>query len=179
LVGGIKPANLSVHRHTRGTNPSNPIVVEDEDEPILGRATNFRHPYIHPIDPNLLPTPSTQDVVAMLIGQKDIFPVLESILRLIASGAGPHIPHPSAPSRPSRPVSSETLLPPTKKRKLNRVPAGAVDWDVPYPFPQGEGPEAYRTTWERERGKQLISQLVSLIKNAARKAATKIFIQNQ
>lgn len=149
----------------------------------------------------------------MLIGQKDIFPVLESILRLIAAGSGtqtspftavPVVRPPAPPSVPpartnyerrtssqiaeaqqylrqskpnARPISSEG--PSTKKRKLHSVPAGAADWDVPYPFPQGEGPDAYRSTWERERGKQLISQLVSLIKNAARKAATKNYLQNE
>ncbi|KAG5634222.1 hypothetical protein H0H81_002825 [Sphagnurus paluster] len=197
LVGGIKPANLSIHRHTRGTNALNPIVVEDEDNesPVLGRPSKFRHPYSKPIDPSLLPTPSIQDVVSMLIGQKDIFPVLESILRLIASGSAPQstatqvssfrrasvpasqvsTPNPHATSSPS----SSSSGPPPKKRKLNSVPAGAADWDVPYPFPPGQGPDSYRTTWERERGKQLISQLVTLIKSAARKAATKIYYQNE
>ncbi|KAF5381956.1 hypothetical protein D9615_004351 [Tricholomella constricta] len=196
LVGGVKPANLSIHRHTRGTNASNPIVVDDEEEqpPILGRQSKFRHPYAKPIDPSLLPTPSTQDVVAMLIGQKDIFPVLESILRLIASGSGPQTSRAATPtpqtsfrktpqfsSQNSTPTLSSSSLtgPPPKKRKLNRVPAGAADWDVPYPFPPGQGPDSYRTTWERERGKQLISQLVTLIKSAARKAATKIYYQNE
>ncbi|KAF8071944.1 hypothetical protein FPV67DRAFT_1483272 [Lyophyllum atratum] len=192
LVGGVNPAYLSTHRHTRGTNSSNPIVVEDEEEPpTLGRPSKFRQPYSKPVDPSLLPTPSTQDVVAMLIGQKDIFPVLESLLRLIAAGSGPQAPTPAptsafrkAPQSSTQdpatgPTSSFSSGPPPKKRKLNRVPAGAADWDVPYPFPPGQGPDSYRTNWERERGKQLISQLVTLIKSAARKAATRIYYQHE
>ncbi|KAG5642580.1 hypothetical protein DXG03_002531 [Asterophora parasitica] len=188
LVGGVTPANLSIHRHTRGTNASNPIVVEDEEEQpsVLRRSSEFRQPYAKPIDPSLLPTPSTQDVVAMLIGQKDIFPVLESILRLIAAGSAPQTairaPQGSTPisfRSSTQSSSSSSSGPPPKKRKLNRVPAGAVDWDVPYPFPEGQGPDSYRTTWERDRGKQLITQLVTLIKSAARKAATKIYYQNE
>ncbi|KAF8808710.1 hypothetical protein BYT27DRAFT_7052448, partial [Phlegmacium glaucopus] len=62
-------------------------------------------------------------------------------------------------------------------RKLNRVPAGATDWDVPYPFQEGEGPDEYYKTWERERGKHLVAQLVKLIKGAARKAATKNYLR--
>ncbi|KAF8896408.1 hypothetical protein BD779DRAFT_1495746 [Infundibulicybe gibba] len=176
LVGGVHPANLSVGRLTRGTSSSNPIVVDDEtDTPILGRGSKFRQPYLHSVDPALLPAPTNQDIVAMLIGQKDIFPVLESILRLIAAGAGPRPP--PTPSAFQRPQQNDAP-PPVKKRKLNRVPAGAADWDVPYPFPEGEGPDAYHSTWERQRGKQLISQLVGLIKSAARKAATKNYLQN-
>ncbi|KAG1843561.1 hypothetical protein DFJ58DRAFT_626440, partial [Suillus subalutaceus] len=51
-------------------------------------------------------------------------------------------------------------------RKLTSVPAGAVEWDVPYPFPEGEGPKAYHATWERERARHLITQLVESIKAA-------------
>ncbi|TFK40361.1 hypothetical protein BDQ12DRAFT_680821 [Crucibulum laeve] len=182
LVGGVKPAKLSTHRQNRGTTASNPIVVEDEEEtPVIGRS-RFRHPYIKPIDPSLLPAPTNQEIVAMLIGQKDIFPVLENILKLIAAGSSEPAPNQQqqqARASSSNNSRSSSAAPPLKKRKLNRVPAGATDWDVPYPFAQGEGPDAYRTTWERERGKQLISQLVNLIKTAARKAATKNYLRDE
>lgn len=38
---------------------------------------------------------------------------------------------------------------------------------MPYPFPEGEGPEAYHATWERERARHLITQLVESIKAAS------------
>ena len=174
LIGGVKPAKLS-QRHNRGCHPDNPIVVEEDnsDTPILGRGSQFRRP---PVDPTLLPAPPVQEVVQMLIGQKDIFPVLENLLKLVASGS---LDSSVGADTQRRPVSSATLpTRPTKKRKLHNVPAGAVDWDVPYPFSPGEGPSAYRTTWERQRGKQLLSELLGLIKTAARKAATKVYYQN-
>ncbi|EGN99252.1 hypothetical protein SERLA73DRAFT_137509, partial [Serpula lacrymans var. lacrymans S7.3] len=62
-------------------------------------------------------------------------------------------------------------------RKLSNVPAGAADWDVPYPFQSGEGPAAYRANWERERGRQLLTQLITLIKGAAQNAALKSYFQ--
>ncbi|KAH9960830.1 hypothetical protein BC827DRAFT_1103965, partial [Russula dissimulans] len=62
-------------------------------------------------------------------------------------------------------------------RRLNSVPAGAADWDVPYPFQQGEGPNQYRLHWEKERLKQLLSQLAVLIKCAKRSAATRTYLQ--
>ncbi|KAG6842303.1 hypothetical protein C0991_010591 [Blastosporella zonata] len=207
LVGGVKPSTLSTNRHSRGTVASNPIVIDDEDpSPASRYPLQFR---THPskpveIDPSLLPTPSTQEVVSMLIGQKDIFPVLESLLRLIAEGGGPQALNPPTPApltsfrrtsqsfQPSGSANTHTFAaaltptattsssgPPPKKRRLNRVPAGAVDWDVPYPFPEGQGPKSYRTTWQRDRGKQLISQLVTLIKSAARKAATRKYFENE
>ncbi|KAF8842119.1 hypothetical protein BDN67DRAFT_424980 [Paxillus ammoniavirescens] len=59
------------------------------------------------------------------------------------------------------------------RRKLKHVPAGAVDWDIPFPFAVGEGPEAYRDTWARERAKQLVTQLLGLVKDATKRATTK------
>ena len=161
LVAGVKPSTIT---HIRGATPSNPIIIDDEDAPILGRPSQFRQSYV---DPSLLTVPSNEDIVSVLISQKDIFPVLQGILSLIGKAPTQHTPTPPlSENGPDR-------HPPVKKRKLNRVPAGATDWDVPYPFPAGEGPNEYHKTWERERGKNLIAQLVKLIKIAARKAATK------
>ncbi|KAF9048694.1 hypothetical protein BJ165DRAFT_1461799 [Panaeolus papilionaceus] len=184
LVGGVRPAAIT---HVRGTSASNPIIVDDdEDAPKLGRRPVQTKELFLPtkIDPSLLEAPSNEEIVSVLIRQKDIFPVLQSILKLIA-------PQNTDPQRrpffqtsnrnafffSSPSSSSSSSQPPLKKRKLNRVPAGAADWDVPYPFEQGEGPEEYRQTWERERSKQLITQLVKLIKTAAVKAATKKYVQ--
>ncbi len=115
----------------------------------------------------------------MLIKQKDIFPVLQSILKLLVPGVLSGKPTMSTAvsgsgSWMSRPDQDRlSPQPPAKKRKLTRVPAGAADWDVPYPFQEGEGPTAYKQTWVKERGRQLISQLIGLVKIAARKAAAK------
>ena len=167
LVAGVNPATIT---HIPGTTPSNPIIVDDEDTPILGRHFLFRDPGNRYVNPSLLSAPTNEDIVSVLIGQKDIFPVLEGILCLLGKGATRQAPTPP-PRRQDNP--------PVKKRKLNRVPAGAIDWDVPYPFQDGEGPDEYRKTWERERGKHLVTQLVKLIKGAARKAATKNYLQKE
>ncbi|KAF9533795.1 hypothetical protein CPB83DRAFT_736839, partial [Crepidotus variabilis] len=58
-------------------------------------------------------------------------------------------------------------------RKLAHVPAGASDWDVPFPFQPGEGPPAYTQSWEKERGKQLVEELVKLVRGAAQRAVAK------
>ncbi|KAF9223420.1 hypothetical protein BS17DRAFT_665266, partial [Gyrodon lividus] len=58
-------------------------------------------------------------------------------------------------------------------RKLKHVPAGAVDWDIPFPFAAGEGPKAYRDTWAQERAKRLVTQLLGLVKDATKRAAAK------
>ncbi|KAJ8072483.1 hypothetical protein PM082_016042 [Marasmius tenuissimus] len=68
---------------------------------------------------------------------------------------------------------------PSKRRKLNHVPAGADDWDVPYPFQQGEGPQSYHDGWVQYRAKQLVSQLVALIRTASRKAALRKFLKEE
>ena len=183
LVGGVKPAALP-QPYMPGSTSSNPILVDEEDDtPILGRRSRSKdQPYI---DPALLTAPTNREIVSVLIGQKDIFPILEGVLKLVMGSATGETATTgskrlsSPKSNNSRSKTSTSSGQPVKKRKLHRVPAGATDWDVPYPFPEGEGPDAYHKTWERERGKQLISQLIKLIKTAARKAATKKYLKQR
>ena len=132
---------------------------------------------MQPIDPANLPTPSPDDIVKTLIKQKNIFPLIDALLRLVSSRSAPAPPQPelTAFQRPS----TKGPLPASKKRKLSSVPAGATDWDVPYPFATGQGPSDYRTNWERERGKQLIDDLITLVKTAATKAATKNYYKEK
>ena len=169
LVAGVKPSTIA---HIRGTS-INPIVVDDEDTPIIGRQQSSDSRPRCP-DPSVLAAPSNEDIVSVLIGQKDIFPVLEGILAIIAKKATRPTPIASLPPR-----DDLSKPPPVKKRKLHSVPAGAADWDVPYPFQEGDGPDEYHKTWERKREKALVEQLVKLIKSAARKAAIKNHLQKE
>ncbi|KAI0775225.1 hypothetical protein BD413DRAFT_430729, partial [Trametes elegans] len=208
MVGGVNPAHLSKARYTRGATADNPIVVEDEpsnqQQPYIGKRPT--HPL--PVYPGQLPQPSSEEILRTLLKQKNIFPVVVSLLRLLAPGAPslasvppgyPHLPFPNphhfpAPAYQAQswsqtpPPQSSTNdiqpssfagIPPLKRRKLNSVPAGAADWDVPYPFQEGQGPDNYRAVWEQERGRQLLKDLVQLVQNAARKAATKAWYQQQ
>jgi hypothetical protein len=165
-IARVKPANLAP---ARGSTPLNPILVDDEDhaQPTLSRRAPSRERTQPYIDPALLTAPTNQEIVSVLIGQKDIFPILEGVLKLVMGSTPATRPKTGFEHKDQAGTSHAP-----KKRKLNRVPAGATDWDVPYPFEQGEGPEEYHQTWERERGKQLISQLIQLIKSAARKAVS-------
>ena len=162
LIGGVHPANLSVPRHTRGSNASNPIVVEDTlNPPPLGCQNQPSA-----VDSTKLSPPSNEEIVASLIREKNIFPVLESILKLIAGNVGPT-------AQKGHDSADGIQGPASKRRKIDGVPAGAADWDVPFPFVDMHGNPANSANWEKERGKQLIAQLVALIKSAARKAATR------
>ncbi|KAJ4477192.1 hypothetical protein J3R30DRAFT_3231881, partial [Lentinula aciculospora] len=168
LVGGIRPSTLS-NRHSRGSTSTNPIVIDEDKQidyhPFSSKRSCPTPRYQLPTSSNL-PTPSIQEIVQILLKQREIFPVLEDILKLSQNG----FPVLTKPTN-----SCPSPLP--KKRKLNRVPAGADDWDVPYPFQPGEGPQAYSSTWEQTRGKQLVSQLVSLIKAASHKAAIRKYME--
>ena len=159
----------------RGSTPSNPILIDDDDSPMIGRrnGSKSRDTSQKPMDPMKFAQPTNEEIVSVLVGQKDIFPVLESILKLIANGIHQPPPRPTGFERRTPGSVARESGPPAKKRKLNRVPAGAIDWDVPFPFAEGEGPTAYHQNWERERGKRLIAELIKLIKIAARKAAAK------
>lgn len=170
LVGGVKPANLS-HGIHRGSTPANPIVVDDTNgtaiTPKLSAKSKTPRRLHHsaPFANLDLPPPPIRDIVDILIKQKEVFPVLQDLLKLFSGNPG---------------LAYRALNgPPQKRRKLNRVPAGAVDWDVPYPFQEGEGPQSYHDGWAQDRAKQLVSQLVSLIKTASRKAALRNYLQGQ
>ena len=174
LISGLDPSTLSTKYH-KGATSQNPIIVEDElDPPPLGKRDAYS------FDSSLLPSPPSDEVVSSLVKQKNIFPVLESLLRLL-SGAGvsnisPALTPFCSPASSFNALSKERGAAP-KRRKLNSVPAGAADWDVPYPFQQGEGPTDYRLYWEKERLKQLLSQIGVLVKGAKRSAAARTFLQ--
>lgn len=72
---------------------------------------------------------------------------------------------------------SPNLESPPKRRKLSRVPAGAADWDVPYPFPPGEGPPNYKEEWSNERCERLISDFITLLREGTNKAVARASTQ--
>jgi hypothetical protein len=180
LVAGVKPSQLAMNGTPRGASPSNPIVLDDREaetieHPLIGRSHSNRIPSV---DQSELPKPTYQEIVQIMFKQKDIFPVVQNILKLLtarALGGKPAAPTLMTSNQQftKRAQNNRLFQPPPKRRKLNRVPAGAVDWDVPYPFREGEGPEAYQQTWLQDRGRQLVSQLINLVKTAAQKAAAR------
>jgi hypothetical protein len=170
LVGGLDLSTLST-RHHRGATSQNPIIIQDElDPPPLGKNDTYS------LDPSLLPSPPSEEVVSSLVKQRNVFPVLESLLRLL-SGTGVSSTSPAVMPSCSPPPSGSERGVALKRRRLNSVPAGASDWDVPYPFQQGEGPSQYRLHWEKERLRQLLSQLAVVIKGAKRSAAARTYLQ--
>ncbi|KAF5367580.1 hypothetical protein D9758_003716 [Tetrapyrgos nigripes] len=167
VVGGVNTTTLSL-RHAQGTSSSNPIVIEDD---------KVEKPRPPPRLAPQLPLPSTKEIVQILIKQKEVFPILQDILRLQKT-------QPPPPSRENSFVTPSLSLPkddepPKKKRKMDGVPAGAADWDIPFPFSQGDAPREYYLNWAQDRQKQLIGQLVSLIKAATRKAALRKRLREQ
>jgi len=148
LVANVDPSSLSTRRHSQGRDPKNPIVVEEEGATL----PRFGHP--------TAPTPA--QLLTTLSAQKGLFPVLEQLLNILRCGVDPSTQPPLDPPQP-----------PPKRRKLSRVPAGAADWDVPFPFPPGEGPPNYQEEWTKERCERLISDFVTLLREGANKAVTR------
>jgi hypothetical protein len=174
LISGLDPSTLSTKYH-KGATSQNPIIIEDElDPPPLGKGDAYS------FDSSLLPSPPSEEVVSSLVKQRNIFPVLESLLRLLSGTGVSNIPPAVtpfySPASSFNALSKERGAAP-KRRRLNSVPAGAADWDVPYPFQQGEGPNNYHLCWEKERLKQLLSQLGVLINGAKRSAAARTYLQ--
>ena len=170
LVSGVRPMTLPQH-NSRGHTAHNPIVIEEEEESnVRGQPAQWTNKISQKkSNPNksstLLPLPANDEIVDILIRQKNILPILQGILKLLKPKSSTPAPVPKPPA--------------TKKRKLNRVPAGAGDWDVPYPFAEGEGPKQYRETWEETRGRELILQLRKMISDATKTAATRRYLAQQ
>ncbi|KAJ6576422.1 hypothetical protein DFH09DRAFT_1149292 [Mycena vulgaris] len=190
VVAGVRPAHLparSVPAPTQGATSSNPIFVDDEVRPPRPpTVSRFKRMSRSDIDPASLPPPSNRDIVSTLIKERDIFPLLETILKFIADQGPPRQASDFSRSQScSSDAGSRSQTPSDesgttrKRRKLRQVPAGAELWDVPFPFNEGEGPEAYRNDWEKDRGKKLITELVALMKGAARKAALTNHLENR
>ncbi|KAJ7903565.1 hypothetical protein B0H14DRAFT_946953 [Mycena olivaceomarginata] len=179
VVARVRPSHLGAAPN-QGMTSSNPIFVEDEPQP-----SRFKQPFPSNVDVASLPPPSNQDIVSMLISQRDIFPLLESILKFIATTPPRAASETPSQSRSTSTAGSRSNTPSSesgaakKRRKLRHVPAGADLWDVPFPFNDGEGPTAYRNEWEKDRGKALIAELIALIKDAATKAALKNHLEKR
>jgi hypothetical protein len=190
LVGGVNPAQLKL----RGQTPANPIVVEDEESgsraSVVTKAPSKKKSRLVPGLPkemqvllkaakaSEIPVPTKQEILAVLVKEKDLTPIIQGLIKLGMDAQG----RVAASSQPAQALPKEESVategqPPAKKRKVSIVPAGADDWDVPYPFPEGEGPTSYQSTWKTERGKQLIDQLIELTKVASKKAAVQKFLK--
>ncbi len=124
---------------------SNPIVIDDE------LSGDERHAPKRRKLSNGAPTPSNAEIVHALLKDKEVLPLLHELLVLFARGAF---------AKQSR-VPEELNR---KKVKLDSIPAGAGDWNVDF------GREN-----DMPRCKYLLSQLMTHIRSATRKAAIKSY----
>jgi hypothetical protein len=115
--------------------------------------------------------PATQSdrILAQLAKDPNVVPLLQAVVEYVyRTELCPSQPQPTSPP-PSAEQSSKR---PTKRRRLNRVPAGAEDWAIPFPFQQGEGPQHYKETWEMKRLMLLLSSLMRNLRNWRRQGGT-------
>ncbi|KAG8770392.1 hypothetical protein FRC16_006362, partial [Serendipita sp. 398] len=133
-------------------------------------------------------TLSTCDAVLQRLAQDpNVMPLLQAIVEYVyraklipespqtsSTTPTPSIGDPPQPS-PSMssqvPAGSMTLPtsvpqpPPFKRRKLNRIPAGAEDWAIPFPFQEGQKPKQYSETWDSRRMVLLLQSLLRNLRN--------------
>jgi hypothetical protein len=117
--------------------------------------------------PPYRPTSAQDLILGQLAKDPNIVPLLQSIVEYIyrTKFASAQVPLPSKETD-----SSNATTRPTKKRRLNRVPAGAEDWVVPFPFQEGDGPLHYRETWEMKRLTLLLSGLMQSLQDWRRRS---------
>lgn len=109
-----------------------------------------------------MPTSLQEQVLGQLAKDPNVVPLLQAIVQYVYKTN--LVP---AQSRLLKPVSETPTddVRPIKRRRLQRVPAGAEGWTVPFPFQQGEGPQHYRETWEMKRLIVLLGSLIRNLKN--------------
>ncbi|KAH9917827.1 uncharacterized protein B0H18DRAFT_856837, partial [Fomitopsis serialis] len=173
LVGGVNPSQLAPQP---GTTAGNPIVL-DEDDGDQPRSIG-RYPIADGAAPSLPAVPGPE-ILQTLAQQGSVLPLVESLVRLLTGTITAAAAPPAFPRRTGWERTSPSAPPPPKRRKLNSVPAGASDWDVPYPFQDGQGPADYQSTWAKERAHRLVRDLVGLVRGAAKKAAVTGYLQEQ
>ncbi|KAH8831509.1 hypothetical protein DL96DRAFT_835737 [Flagelloscypha sp. PMI_526] len=160
MVSGVDPARIR-HGRPTGASAAEPIVVEDEPR------------YFSPPRPRgpawTLPSNVTPEEVVRTLDKQSIVPLLQNMFQFFVSRKSFDKEQPPPFFRRGG-SSSE---PPTKRRKLTKVPAGAADWDVPFPFEEGDGPKGYREEWEKDRARKLVSQIVDIFKEAAATVSVK------
>lgn len=114
------------------------------------------------------PATQTDAILAQLAKDPNIVPLLQAIVEYVYHTEL----RPSQQPQPASPPAEQTSERPTKRRRLNRVPAGAEDWAIPFPFQQGEGPKHYKETWEMKRLILLLSSLMRNLRDWRRQGGT-------
>lgn len=101
-------------------------------------------------------------VLGQLAKDPNVVPLLQAIVEYVYKTN--LVPAQSRLLKPSFAIP-ESDVRPIKRRRLQRVPAGAEGWTIPFPFPQGEGPQHYREMWEMKRLIVLLGSLIRNLKN--------------
>ncbi|KAG8815168.1 hypothetical protein FRC17_000838 [Serendipita sp. 399] len=110
-------------------------------------------------DPNVMPL--LQAIVEYVYRAKLIPELPQASAATSASDA--HLQ--SASSSHSTSIPSGSHPSPFKRRKLNRIPAGAEDWAIPFPFQQGHEPKQYMQRWDSRKMVLLLQSLLRNLRN--------------
>ncbi|EJD48928.1 hypothetical protein AURDEDRAFT_183062 [Auricularia subglabra TFB-10046 SS5] len=145
-------AGLKLPAVGSGSSRSDPVVLDDDSARSPRRSASARNAATPAPSSAAASENAPQDPLVRLQRNPNFISVLRGLLA-----------HTTMQRRGSHAVGRP---PPPKKRRLSRVPSGAQDWDVPYPFPNGEGPEHYDETWSEKRGAKLVKDLIKLVSEA-------------
>lgn len=106
--------------------------------------------------------PFSSGIISFLTHDADFTAAIRSYVYLLANPPEFRISETSEGTSPHTTKHGRT-----KGRK--KVPANAADWDVPYPFPDGEAPRGYLETWSLEKAKSLSNTMLSAVRRAVTK----------
>jgi len=160
-------ASTSTRRLTRSRSSATPASTQPTrpPSPVPSQSTHAREPT------------ASRTVLDRLQSNSDFLIVLRLLIANISQTRQALFPHrkPRLPGAAEPWSSQQDIEPapgyitePLKRRKLQRVPAGAQFWDVPYPFQPGEGPRDYESHWRSKRGELLVKALVRIVEDVLR-----------
>ena len=103
-----------------------------------------------------------QTIMTYLTYESEFISTLRSYLYLLANPEGPPTASGSGAHTP--------LAARKRTSRKQKVPAGAANWDVPFPFASNSAPEGYFEEWYDKK----IQSLIASVKSALRRATVKV-----
>lgn len=162
VVGGVNPAQLG-KQQDQGTTAQNPIVVEDQPHSAYRSSWKSWQP-----PGSLPPQADLSSGISSLLATGDILPLMRTLQPFIGKVAKNKSDKRNVYERGV--TEAHLYAPPIKKRKTDSIPAGAANWTIPQPSPDGVASQLNLQNWEKDRMKTLMTELTGLIQNSIRTA---------
>lgn len=102
--------------------------------------------------------PLHDGIISFLTHDREFIAAVRSYVHLLA--------HPPASSQSAEADHSPKKRSTASKRMRRKVPANAANWDIPFPFADGEAPPGYLESWALKKVRSLMNQMLAALHRA-------------